>query len=123
MFSRIPTRVLYKEVRLLEEQARETGNDSMNDFVVEMKREVRRRNRVTRGGRVFHDTGVSYIRVEAFPPEIQTREDAEYYFNTYMRMEYVPSAYDCTGQLFTFHYHVGMLGGKWVLWNWIALDV
>lgn len=52
-------------------------------------------------------------------PDRQTAED----FAEQFRIHYVPSQYDCTGQMFASWQSVHYLNGEWWCWQYNCLDV
>ena len=52
-------------------------------------------------------------------PDYETAE----LFAEQLRIHYVPSQYDCTGQLFTSWQSVHYMGGQWWMWQCNCLDV
>ena len=76
----------------------------------EMKRKIRRQSKNYRFSpdeivfrqEIFDSAMFKY----PLPEYIKTFEEAEEYFDEYERLYYKPSAYDCTGQLFTGYHKI-----------------
>lgn len=57
-----------------------------------------------------------------FPEFVETAEDAEEYFDYKYRRTYVPTYYDCTGQIFTTSHKCFKRRGKWMCRHSMAID-
>ncbi len=92
-----------------------------------IKREIReayRKDRERRKCSVFCADYDRAIFKFALPEWIETREDAEDYFEARERIEMIPSQYDCTGQIFTTRYCVFQKpDGRWWVYHCMAMDV
>ena len=74
-------------------------------------------------GRVFNDDGDGFTVLKPYPEDIQTKEDAEEYFREYERIEYRPTYYDFTGQLFTsWHKTFCKPDGRYWMYHRISID-
>lgn len=97
----------------------------VDELILKYKRDIRAYHKDTEAkGRVIRDyeDGSEIVKVE-LPPDIVSKEDAENFFNKYMRIEMRPSQYDCTGQLFTSWHRVFMVNGKYICYHCIGIDV
>jgi len=74
--------------------------------------------------RYIKDYGIDgYVEEVELPAEIQTKEQAEDYFNAHERIDYRPRAYDCTGQAFTSSHFIVPLRGRLWLSHSVSFDV
>ena len=74
------------------------------------------------GKRIIHEYGVDgYIYRE--PLNAATKEEAEKEFDRNHRIDYRPTYYDCTGQMFTGWHRIFRINGKYVLYHKISFDV
>lgn len=98
-------------------------SEKINEKRAALKREIRAyTNRKTdrRIIRSDYDGAVVLINI---PEGIDTREEAEEWFDAEERITYRDRGYDCTGQAFTSGHHIGKLGDKLVCWHRISNDV
>lgn len=98
--------------------------EQVRDYLVDVKREIRRLLRLQREeGVVVRDGGDSYtVKVKA-PEWCRSKDDVEEWFKEHEYLPIVWSQYDCTGQLFTNWYHVALLHGEWYVYHDIGMDV
>ena len=90
-----------------------------------LKREIRRYTNkpiVEKPKCIYEDNYGYYTLLEPFPDFIDNEEDAEEYFDSQMRLTYVPSQYDCTGQHFTTGHKIFRRRGKLYVYHHIAVD-
>lgn len=101
--------------------------ESIEERIVEMKRQIRKRNRDAVSGRVLvtsADSGDYWITKFPLPEDIQTREEAIEYFKEYEYIYYRPAYYDCTGQQFTSWFKVFQKpDGRFWAYHCVSLDV
>ena len=72
---------------------------------------------------VINDKGDTCTALIYLPEYINSVEDAEYYFRNKYYMEYIPRAWDCTGQIFTSWYKiVRRSSGRYVVYHRICCD-
>ena len=62
------------------------------------------------------------ITLIEFPDWVKTLEDAEDYFCCNYHRAYVPTYYDCTGQIFTSWHKCFKRRGKWMCYHGMAVD-
>lgn len=96
------------------------------DFVRNAKREIRAYYKETahKDRKIINETDYgSYVLLIELPEFVKTMEDACEYFDEYERLTYVPSQYDCTGQLFTNWYKPVKRNGRWYVYHSISMDV
>lgn len=94
------------------------------DRIAEQKRDIRRyHNRPDIGRYAIRDDGDSAIVVLPLPEDITTKEEAERFFRENEYIEYRPTYYDCTGQLFTSWHSILRRAGRWYLYHCISRDV
>lgn len=62
------------------------------------------------------------ITLIEFPDWVETLEDAEDYFCCNYHRAYVPTYYDCTGQIFTTSHKCFKRRGKWMCYHSMAID-
>lgn len=103
------------------------SREGVKSFLADLKRDIRlyykRHNRPSPETLVWAKDESMTVRFK-LPDWIETREQAEDYFEDCIRMECRPSMYDCTGQIFTTGYHIAQWrGGEWWCWHSIAMDV
>ena len=55
--------------------------------------------------------------------DLQTEDEADAYFMGNLYRESYPSAYDCTGQIFTTWYKIFRRGGRFWAYHATAMDV
>lgn len=98
----------FYEWMLAEAKKRESKQvlDVIEERVVEIKKQIRTRNKKTSDKTVVHDDGDYYILKFPLPEYIDSKEDAVEYFKEYEYIYYRPTYYDCTGQHFTSWYKI-----------------
>ena len=94
-----------------------------NDWYADLKREIRAYTGRTSDRRVIDDRGDSAVMLITLPDWIKSAEMAQEYFEHYEYREYLPSMYDCTGQLFTNWFKIVERGGRFVAYHSISMDV
>lgn len=105
--------------------------DSYNDFINEIKKEIRDyyKREKDRKKWLIKDYGIDGgIFLMELPSEINSVkidsfELAEEYFKAYEYRKYRPSMYDCTGQSFTNWYKIIKRNNKFYAYHSIAFDV
>lgn len=106
----------------------------LNEFSKELKRNIReyykRKEEIPEGNinggysRMVKDNGIDgFVLLQQLPADLETEKDAVQYFEDYERIEYQPSFYDCTGQLFTSWYKVFKRNDRFYVYHWIARDL
>lgn len=126
MFRQFTTREIFRQIHSFEETCARIGAspDALADMLAEMKREVRRRRDAYRPSRGFHPYGDETVtEIVTLPDHIRSRDDAEAYYEEWIHMPRPCSPYDCTGAMFTKDHHVGVIGGRWVCWHTIGIDI
>lgn len=107
----------------------------VSEYIVDQKRELRKYSHknthelmaiwagiVER--RIAWSYGIDgYVELITFPEEIDSARLAEELFRAYIRMEYRPTYYDCTGQHFTRWYKVFKRGGRYCVYHSIGIDI
>lgn len=99
--------------------------DVKKEKIDALKREIRRyanKPIEEKAKCIYEDCYGYYTLLEPFPDFIKDMEDAEDYFDGCMRLEYVPSMYDCTGQHFTTGHKIFWRHGKLYVYHHIAVD-
>ena len=93
--------------------------------IVEMKRQLRANSKRVDDRQTVRDDGIDGFIVKFPLPEyIETRQDAEEYFNEYEYIRMIPSAYDCTGQRFTSWYKIFQKpDGRFWAYHSVGMDV
>lgn len=71
---------------------------------------------------IYEDCYGYYTLLCPFPDFIDSVDDAEEYFEECMRLTYVPSMYDCTGQHFTVGHKIFKRRGQFYVYHNIAVD-
>ena len=75
--------------------------------IIDMKRQLRANSKHVDDRHTVRDNGIDgFIDKFPLPEYIETRQDADEYFNEYEYIRMIPSAYDCTGQRFTGWYKI-----------------
>ena len=64
-----------------------------------------------------------YIELIELPEYVKSKDEAEEYFESEEKLIYKPSAYDCTGQLFTGWYKLFVRRDKWFCYHRVCCDV
>lgn len=94
----------------------------------EIKRAIRRFYKKVCDKAAVGETGFGeydyFTRKYPLPEYIETKAEAEEYFEEYEWMHCHPSQYDCTGQIFTTRYCVFQKpDGRWWVYHCMAMDV
>ena len=96
--------------------------DVARDYLIDVKRTIRK-YRDKRDAYIVKDYGIDgYIELAPLPEQIRTEQAAEEYFDQAMRLEYRPTYYDCTGQLFTGWHKLVNRHGRWYVYHRICCD-
>lgn len=102
-------------------------NEIAKDEIIKKKRKIRdiyKQENEKPERHIVHDNGIDgYIELLQLPEEITTKETADEWFQYNKYMEYVPSAFDCTGQRFTSWYKLVERNGRWWAYHCISVDV
>ena len=102
-------------------------NEIAKDEIIKKKRKTRdiyKQENEKPERHIVHDNGIDgYIELLQLPEEITTRETADEWLQYNKYMEYVPSAFDCTGQRFTSWYKLVERNGRWWAYHCISVDV
>lgn len=102
-------------------------NEIAKDEIIKKKRKIRdiyKQENEKPERHIVHDNGIDgYIELLQLQEEITTRETADEWFQYNKYMEYVPSAFDCTGQRFTSWYKLVERNGRWWAYHCISVDV
>lgn len=73
---------------------------------------------------IIQDFGMDgYTELIEFPEIFITYDEASEFFRDFLYREYHPSAYDCTGQLFTNWHKLFFRRGHWCAYHSVAFDV
>lgn len=80
--------------------------EKVEERIVEMKRQLRAKNKDTDERVVFCNDFDGCIVKFPLPCDIRSDEEAREWFRDYEYIEYRPTYYDCTGQLFTSWYKI-----------------
>lgn len=98
------------------------------EVVIDAKRSIREYTKRKDDNRTLTsiDTGYgTFVCLDEFPTEITDRETAKEYFRCNWYREFVPSPYDCTGQVFTDWYKIWQRESdrRWMCWHGFSMDV
>lgn len=96
------------------------------DTIDEYKRRIRKyfKKENENNSRIVKDEGIDgYIELVTLPECIETENEAEEYFDEELRIECMPSGYDCTGQAFTCWHRAYKRRGRWIIYHCVAFDV
>lgn len=120
----------YEAIQICKELCEQQGydvNEIYGDEIIKKKRKIRdiyKQENENPERHIVHDNGINgYIELFQLPEEITTRETADEWFQYNEYMEYVPSAFDCTGQRFTSWYKLVERNGRWWAYHCISVDV
>ena len=95
-----------------------------DERVVELKRDLRKYfHRPVSKRRVIQNDSDGYIELFPLPEGLESLEDAREWFENMEYLEYRPSLYDCTGQLFTSWYKVFPRRGGFYVYHRVSIDV
>ena len=73
--------------------------------------------------RIVKDNGIDgFVELVTLPDSIQDKQDANDFFDAYIKKECVWTPYDCSGQLFTAWHHIFKRNGRWCVYHCIACD-
>lgn len=118
-------RVAYEILQILHDKPLATkNNEKLQQHIVRVKRAIREYlGCCPAQEQVVRDDGDSLLVVFPLPDHLETAEDATAYFlDNYFREVY-PSAYDCTGQIFTTWYKIFRRRGQFWAYHATAMDV
>lgn len=116
----------YRLLAIMEQEAKKCPeNKNLKNVVDDIKREIRQyTNKQLSTDRMIKDYGIDgMVILQQLPGDLTSIEDAIEYFEEVEKYYYRPSAYDCTGQLFTTWYKVFERNGKFFVYHSIARDV
>lgn len=125
---RIKTKTDYAMWRFfLQDLQTKAPSEARDERIVEIKRALRKWHR--RGTTdpetkmVWSDDDSSYMLLHRLPEYIQTRDEAEEYFDSELRRVYQWGPYDCTGQHFTRDHLCFQRQGRWMAYHQISVDI
>lgn len=113
--------------------ARDCDKSKVEEYIIEIKRELRKWAHkpetedvgmgfeITR--KVFGGDYDGFYELVSIPNVFKTESDADEFFNDFIRRDYVPSPYDCTGQLFTSWYHLFKRNNQFFAYHRVCADV
>lgn len=115
-------------VRDYENRLLDMSNPKAKEHCDEIKRAIRRFYKKVCDKAAVGETGFGeydyFTRKYPLPEYIETKAEAEEYFEEYEWMHCYPSQYDCTGQIFTTRYCVFQKpDGRWWVYHCMAMDV
>lgn len=116
----------YQFVAILQEDLRKNpNNEKMKRLIDDMKREIRAyTHKPISEERIVKDYGIDgEIVLIPLPERLTSLENAIEYFEDVEKLYYVPSPYDCTGQLFTNWYKVFKRNDRFYAYHSIGRDV
>lgn len=116
----------YQHLHIMQELCKQFGiNDKAKAAMDEIKRDIRRyNNQPLEDGRVIKEYGIDGVLIlQPLPARLSSLEAAIEYFEECEYIHSRPSAYDCTGQLFTAWYKVIERGGRFWAYHDIGRDV
>lgn len=119
----------YEAIQICKELCEQHGydvNEIFGDKILKRKRKIReiyKRENEKPERHVVLDNGIDgYIELIQLPEKIKTKEGADGWFRCNEYLEYIPSAYDCTGQKFTNWYKLVNRNGRWWVYHSISVD-
>lgn len=100
------------------------NNPEARNWCIDAKRAIREylTQDNTRGNIIRSDYD-GYVELVEMPEDITNAEQAEGWFEYHLEKEYVPSAYDCTGQLFTVWHKIFIRRGRYHVYHCVGIDV
>lgn len=97
-----------------------------DEHIVNLKKELRRYYRELPAWHkefLTDDYDGCWIKV-VMPENIRSKEGAEGFYESYLKREWYPSQYDCTGQHCTGHEkYLQRTDGRWIIFFYEAVDV
>lgn len=112
---------------------KDTDKHLVEEYTIEIKRELRkwahRETAVDVGmgfmveRRVFGGDYDGYTELVTIPEVFDTEESADEFFNDFIKINYRPSMYDCTGQAFTSWYHLFKRNVGFYAYHRVGMDV
>lgn len=107
-------------------QKEEKKSIKLDDMIIEYKKNIRNyhKRENEKSFRICFDADLDgFIERIELPSNIKTQDEAEEYFRRYEYIEYMPSQYDCTGQLFTSWYKIFKINNKYYAYHRVCRDV
>lgn len=96
----------------------------MADHIKRIKRSIREyRDRPRSNAQIVRNDGDSLVVVMPLPAALESKDDATTYFLDNYYLEARPSAYDCTGQIFTTWWKIFQRRGQFWAYHATAMDV
>lgn len=113
-------RTAYELLYILQESGRGDSDHAKN-----LKREIRRyTNAPLAEKRIVRDDGMDgFVSLEMLPDWIGSEEEAVEFFEDYLYIQPLYSAYDCTGRPFTSWYKVFRRGDRFWAYHCVGYDV
>lgn len=116
---------LYEEI-IAQHGFGDTGK--AKEHVIETKRAIRKyRDKIAEDAEMEHLVKSydidGYILLQRMPNAFDDMDDAEEYFDEYMRIRPTYSAYDCTGRPFTEWHKIVKRNDEWWCYHSIGFDV
>ena len=120
-------RVAYEILSILNDKAilnAATDPQKLADHIKHIKRTVREyRDRPRSQAQIVENLGDYMVVVLPLPATLKGKDDADAYFLNNYYQEAYPSAYDCTGQIFTSWYKIFERRGQFWAYHATAMDV
>ena len=92
--------------------------------LVEIKKAIRDYNKKEKTIWIIQDNGIDgFTALLLFPEKVKSELQARHYFMDNYYRECLPSAYDCTGQAFTWSYKLVQRRGRWYCYHSVGFDV
>ncbi len=127
----------YKLLALLNDIgfAKDVDKSKVDEYAQEVKRELRRWAHRDTGikdvglgfmveSRIVKDDGVDgFVALLALPKVLDTEEEAQEFFDEFIKIDCRPSMYDCTGQAFTSWYKLFRRDGRFYAYHRVSFDV
>jgi len=74
--------------------------------------------------RIVKDDGIDgFVALLELPKVLDTEEEAQEFFDEFIKIDYRPSMYDCTGQAFTGWYKLFRRNGRFYVYHSVGMDV
>ena len=125
MYSVRNNRELREAYSLVRDFGELTQSKKVRDIQADIKRGIRRYIHKQSDRRIVDDAGVDGYTVLIEMPlgADKSEEEAEEWFLENEYRECVPSAYDCTGQMFTRWHKLARRRGHWYCYHAVRFDV
>lgn len=107
----------------------------IDQYIIDLKREMREYSHRNSNERMAIYAGIvesrlawsygidGYVELITFPDGIASTEFVEAIFDDFIKVEYRPTYYDCTGQAFTNWHKTFKRNGRYCIYHSVGIDV